>query len=280
MRATGGLPVFAILLAGMVADRASLSSARAEENCLAAPSGRPPPGSQWHYRTDHIKQRKCWHLAVRGDVGQTGAIVTQPTALGSTLNPDQPRNQLLEPPPTASPALRGSSAQGSIQQGEAVEQAAADTPAWPNPPSSVAPDNMAWPDPPSPTHAGNIVWPDTPTPIRTNKAEGPEVPILDRNSGSEAWSERQVVAEVATSHSKMSLGVLLIFASGLVIVAIFVRQWVKITLSRGSRRDVAQRASLRRNAGSGRVANAAPDDETRRALQKLLQVLEQQAVRG
>jgi hypothetical protein len=104
--------------------------------------------------------------------------------------------------------------------------------------------------------------------------------MLDRNIGSDTGSERQVAAEIATSYSKMSVGVLLIFAIGLVIAGVLVRRWVIITLGRRSRRDLTQRAPPRRDAVSGRVAYVVSDDETRRALQKLLQVLEQQAVRG
>jgi hypothetical protein len=156
MRASGGLLVFAILLAGITADRAILSSARAEESCLATPNGPPPPDSQWLYRTDHLKQRKCWHLVARGGVGRARVIVTQPAVLGSTLDPDRPTNRQLEPLLTASPALRGSSAEGSIQQGRVGHQAGADTPMWPDPPSRAAPENMAWPAPLSPTQAGDI----------------------------------------------------------------------------------------------------------------------------
>ena len=125
-------------------------------DCLATPNGPPPPDSQWLYRTDHLKQRKCWHLVARGGVGRARVIVTQPAVLGSTLDPDRPTNRQLEPLLTASPALRGSSAEGSIQQGRVGHQAGADTPTWPDPPSPAAAENIAWPAPPSPTHAGDV----------------------------------------------------------------------------------------------------------------------------
>jgi hypothetical protein len=60
MRPTGR-PVIALLLTWARARPGKLSSARAEEDCLAAPNGPPSPGSQWYYRTDHLKQRKWWH---------------------------------------------------------------------------------------------------------------------------------------------------------------------------------------------------------------------------
>ena len=44
----------------------SAGSARAEENCLAAPNSRAPQGSHWYYRTDPTSQNKCWHLRAEG----------------------------------------------------------------------------------------------------------------------------------------------------------------------------------------------------------------------
>ena len=63
----GELRVIAISIIALGAAGILSSSVHAEEDCLAAPSGRPPPDSQWHYRTDHLKQRKCWHLRVQGE---------------------------------------------------------------------------------------------------------------------------------------------------------------------------------------------------------------------
>jgi hypothetical protein len=72
MSANGELLVIVIFFVALGAGGIPSSSAYAEEDCLAAPSGRPPPGSQWHYRTDHHKQRKCWHLRAQGEEGETG----------------------------------------------------------------------------------------------------------------------------------------------------------------------------------------------------------------
>ena len=44
---------------------------RAEDTCLPAPAGKTPPGSHWHYRTDPVKQTKCWYL--RSDAAQPAA---------------------------------------------------------------------------------------------------------------------------------------------------------------------------------------------------------------
>ena len=277
MSVNGELLVIAISIVALGAAGILSSSAHAEEDCLAAPSGRPPPGSQWHYRTDHLKQRKCWHLRAQGEEGETGAATaTRPGAERPPNPPAHLEDQKLQTVPEATAGLRGSTAPASIQDGGAGPPA---TLPWPDPPSPAAADNTAWPDPPSPTHASNVVWPDPPAPILADKAKELKAPMLDRNSGGDVGSVKQVAAEMAaTSYSKMSIGVLLLCAIGLVIAGILVRRWVIITLGRRPSTDLAQRAPRRRHTGAGWTANVA-DDETRRALQKLLQVLERQAVR-
>jgi hypothetical protein len=41
-------------------------SARAGEDCLAAPNLDPPHGSHWYYRLDSVRQRHCWFLGTEG----------------------------------------------------------------------------------------------------------------------------------------------------------------------------------------------------------------------
>jgi hypothetical protein len=277
MSVNGELLVIAISIVALGAAGILSSSAHAEEDCLAAPSGRPPPGSQWHYRTNHLKQRKCWHLRAQGEERETGAATaTRPGAERPPNPPAHLEDQKFQTVPEATAGLRGSTAPASIQDGGAGPPA---TLPWPDPPSPAAADNTAWPDPPSPTHASNVVWPDPPAPILADKAKELKAPMLDRNSGGDVGSVKQVAAEMAaTSYSKMSIGVLLLCAIGLVIAGILVRRWVIITSGRRPSTDLAQRAPRRRQTGAGWTANVA-DDETRRTLQKLLQVLERQAVR-
>jgi len=75
---------------------------RAEENCLAAPNTLAPQGSHWYYRTDHLKQRKCWYLRTEGPAIQEQAAQEQPetgvTARRPTPNtaPDQSGSEPLE----------------------------------------------------------------------------------------------------------------------------------------------------------------------------------------
>jgi hypothetical protein len=266
MSANGELLVIAIFIVALGAAGILSSSAHAEEDCLAAPSGRPPPGSQWHYRTDHLKQRKCWHLRAQGEERETGAATaTRPGAERPPNPPAHLEDQKFQTVPEATAGLRGSTAPASIQDGGAGPPA---TLPWPDPPSPAAADNTAWPDPSSPTHASNVVWPDPPAPILADEAKELKAPMLDRNSGGDVGSVKQVAAEMpATSYSN----------------------WVGDCrnigapmgdnhLGRRPSTDPAQRAPRRRHTEAGWTANVA-DDETRRALQKLLQVLERQAVR-
>lgn len=78
-----------ILSALLILTAASVSghSARAEENCLAAPTGRAPAGSHWHYRTDPVKQTKCWYLRTEGEPAQTTAATDGSEPAGAAAKP-------------------------------------------------------------------------------------------------------------------------------------------------------------------------------------------------
>jgi hypothetical protein len=278
MSSNGKVLVIAIFLFALGAGGVPPKFVHAEEDCLAAPSGRPPPGNQWHYRTDHIKQRKCWHLQTQGEKGET-ATASAAATRGAAERPKRPPDHLEDKPqaiPENTAGLRGSTAPASTQGGGVERQ---QPPAWPQPRAPAAPDNTAWPDPPSPAHAGNVALPASPMAASAEKAEEPEAPIVNSSHESDPASEVQVVAEAEFFPSRTFLSVLLISAAALVIVGIFASRWVKTTLSRHTRSDMAQHVP-RRNAESTRVANVAPDDQTRRALQKLLRVLEKKTVRG
>jgi hypothetical protein len=259
VRATGRLSVIALLLVWAAPDRGSFSFARAEEDCLAAPSGPPSPGSQWHYRTDHIKQRKCWHLVVQGGVGQTGAIVTQPVAVGSTPNPDQSPSQQFGPASTARPALRGSSSQPSIKQSEA----GADTTTWPDPASPAFADKVVWPDPPPSAPPSNSISFNAPRPVHADAPAEPHTLVSDENANTEDASESQAAAaDVAASEGKISAAPLFIGAVVIIIVGLFARRVVKKTF-----RQPGKIPAKRQRTMSG---------HQKHALRKLVRVLEQE----
>ena len=215
MSTNGALLVFAGLLVGL---GAGASSARAEEDCLAAPSGRPP-GGHWLYRTDHVKQRKCWHLRTQGQV-QSGAVVAQPATVPSVPKPDQ--NGHPEQGSTTSPALGESSVQGSIQLDDAGTNAAAPL----DPPAATAPDNTARPDPPS-----RVAWPalpDHPAPMVAKKVEQPAA--FNQNIGRDSGSERQNTTAIAIARSVIPIGVLLLLTIGLVMTGISLRRLGKASM--------------------------------------------------
>ena len=73
------IPVVAMLLVALVDGNLSSGSASAEDNCLAAPNAPAPPGSHWYYRTDPVKQIKCWYLRTEGQAIQKPAAQTATT---------------------------------------------------------------------------------------------------------------------------------------------------------------------------------------------------------
>lgn len=156
---------------------------RAEENCLAAPNTLAPQGSHWYYRTDHVKQRKCWYLRTEGPAIQEQAAQEQPeagvTARRPTPNtgPDQSGSQPLElrPVETAPPALVAKPTKGDTQDG-----------AQANRPAGVG--QAAWPEPPSPARAGQVARPDPLSPAGTSQVAWPVPPSLAGN-GQVAWPE-------------------------------------------------------------------------------------------
>jgi hypothetical protein len=254
--ANGRLLVIAFLLLGLAAGSIIPGSAQVEGDCLAAPKGRPPPGSKWLYRTDNVKQRKCWRLRTPGDAAQTGAVAAQPAAARSTPNPDQAGSRQLEQGSATSPALSGSSVKQDIQQ----ERLVADAAAWPDPPAAGAPDHTAWSDPPAQT--GHTTWPDPPAPIAADKIEEPGASVSNHNVGIAPGPKRHVTTEIAITRSAMSIGILLLFVMGLVITGIVVRRLAKVNIGQLHGRQPDQ-------------VNVILNDASKQALRELLQTVEQ-----
>jgi hypothetical protein len=244
------LLVIAIFLVGL-AGAIPAGSAHSEEDCLAAPNGRAPPGSRWLFRTDHTKQRKCWHLQAPGEKAEAGAATTPRPAANRAQNPpDRLEDKRPQAPSETTAGLRGSTAPASTPGGGADRLA---PPPWPAPPPA-APDQTAWPNPPSQVHAADVPWPAPPAAAAADKTEDPQAPIPDRNLKNDAGSETEVAATASISQDRTFLGLILIFAATLVVVGILLVRWVRVMF-----------------------ANTAPEGDARRALRKLLEVLEQQA---
>lgn len=191
--------VVAVLLVALGEGNLGADSARAEEICLAAPNALAPLGSHWYYRTDPVKQKKCWYLRTEGQAIQnqaapekpeTGVTTKRPAA--AIVTPDQSGPEPLELRPVQVP-LDASSAdgptKGRIQHGAQVSgQAAAGKAAWPTPPSSANTGRVAWPDPPSPARADKVAWPDPPSSTNAGAVAWPDPPS-SANAGGVAWPD-------------------------------------------------------------------------------------------
>ena len=71
--------LFASVLAGAcLATIIDIGTARAADDCLAAPKGATPEGSHWYYRIDHATKRHCWYLRDKAkSTAQTAAHSTR-----------------------------------------------------------------------------------------------------------------------------------------------------------------------------------------------------------
>ena len=221
MSTNGALLVFAGLLVGLGAGCIAASSARGEEDCLAAPSGRPPGAIGFTALTTSNSESAGWHLPTQGQV-QSGAVVAQPATVPSVPKPDQ--NGHPEQGSTTSPALGESSVQGSIQQDDAGANAAARL----DPPAATAPDNTAWPDPPTSSRVAGPALPDHPAPMVAEKVEEPAA--FNQNIGRDSGSERQNTTAIAIARSVIPIGVLLLLTIGLVMTGISLRRLGKASM--------------------------------------------------
>lgn len=87
--------VAAGLLVGVWAVPGPKFFVRAEEACLAAPTGAAPEGEHWYYRTDTAKQIKCWHLAAKSDPALAPQLAPRvmPESRSSAAKPNAERTQ-------------------------------------------------------------------------------------------------------------------------------------------------------------------------------------------
>jgi hypothetical protein len=300
MRAKAGLiPVFAASLMALAGGGWGVDAARAEENCLAAPSGKAPEGSHWHYRTDAATQTKCWYLRAAGETGQKPATQDKSETAVTAKSPA-----------AATPKAAPDQAAASLQQPRPPQAARAAAGGGPTPRSTPAP----WPDPPAQAGAGagGVAWPD-PTRLpggsmaaqqpggATQQAPGspasdqqePAAPAANSDQGqaNNAASDGQVATPVAATISdndQMTLGLLLALAISLLIAGIFVRRIARKMFARRlkiapQRREPVLNANV---AGAGTILHHDDlepgwverlDGDVQAALRNLLRTLERQA---
>jgi hypothetical protein len=171
----------------------SPAGAQDKDNCLPAPTGKAAPGSHWHYRTDPVKQTKCWYLRSDAEAAQPATAATD----GADAAGGPPRPAAPVPKPGAADASRPAAADPSSPaahphkprqatragggakppqpgtQNPAATQAGPGATAWPDPqpqgangppPAQAAGGGAAWPDPQqSPAGSPNSPWPDPPS---------------------------------------------------------------------------------------------------------------------
>jgi hypothetical protein len=134
-----GLTVFYAIVAVIVLTN---GSARAGNDCLAAPNLDPPQGSHWYYRVDSVQQRHCWYLGPAGQkvrhvepevqsTAKSAAPMRTETA-GDRLTASTQAEPHLPPPrpaiaaDTLAQASVEGIAQGALQGTSAIVQ-------WPDP---------------------------------------------------------------------------------------------------------------------------------------------------
>jgi hypothetical protein len=123
--------MLAALLAALVIPISPGGSAHEVEDCIEAPSSPPPQGSHWYYRTDRVKQRKCWYLGPEGKRIQNAAPHVQQTASSRAPVEAETAGDRLEPalqPETQTTATwRATTVRETIQEDASAVR-------WPHPP--------------------------------------------------------------------------------------------------------------------------------------------------
>ncbi len=260
-------PVVAMLLAALVDGSLNTRHVLAEDNCLSAPNARAPQGSHWYYRTDPVKQSKCWYLRTEGPAAQKPAAQetteTKFSVEGLAATPsksvsDQLGPSSLELRPAQAAQAADKPTKMNIPNNTQPNRQAADARAWPNPPVPAA-AKVAWPDPPAPTAANNVAWPEPPSPGALSPVRGSaqevtaenapattgtpeedikqqqEVPTHSiKRTGNDAESNGYI-AEPKTplvTQKEMPMSMLLAFGIGLVIAGLVMRLVVRAVFER------------------------------------------------
>ncbi len=140
----------AVIAAGLLG-----GSARAADECLAAPNVTAPRGSHWYYRVDRVNHRNCWYIGPEGQSKRPAARLSSPAKEEA-------------PPPSAAEAKEPVAPAYAVPAAEPTERKA---------PSDVAATPQAfgqrWSDLPQST-GGNDATLDAPSPAETASAPEPK----------------------------------------------------------------------------------------------------------
>ena len=163
--------IFVSALAGAALAGVTPGTARAADDCLAAPKGQTPSGSHWYYRIDRASKRNCWYLR-SGDEALSRTVQPNPSAAATPAASVAPapmqrsvadaRAELPAQTNIERPKRREDSPFPAMPAGPALSQdsaAGADTPPsviasrWPD---SSAEGSAVSPQPPATQLAANI----------------------------------------------------------------------------------------------------------------------------
>ena len=279
----------------------------------------------WYLRTEGpaIQEQAAQEQRETGVTARRPTPNTAPDQSGSEPLELRP----VEAPPPALVAKPSKEASRPAGVGQAAwpeppSPARAGQMARPDPPSLAGTGQVAWPEPPSLAGTGQVAWPDPPPAARADKVEWPAPPPpgggVNGASGENAPKDRarqtqEVPATASISaqgarndlgadkllsqpnpsesfQGEMRVGLLLVFAIGLILTGIFVRWIVRMTLTRRPTVHLDRREPVwaTSNASQGTIsATQHPgldwvdidrlDDEVKQALPKLLRALNLQA---
>ncbi len=292
------VPIIAALFAatGIFSD-----SARTEEACLAAPNTLAPLGSHWRYRTDRLKQSKCWYLKAEDQASRTAGQGKPQADAGAGA-------------PLAKLKTAGDPPGRPVQQFQPIQTASdrstlASTLYFASASPPAGPIRWARPDPAPTAPSENLKSPDpssTEGPSRQAAASRPdaqvsqiqEVPVPAARPVSD-------VRNAAAVYSRISVWMLLVLALALLIAGTSMRQVLLTITARRRMRwpDRSEPMFTIRMAGEGSLPNVLVfhptipdflvrhrdfvvgaadnsldvDEQCRQTLRKLLYVLEPKA---
>ena len=237
---------FVVLAAGSIGGAA----VRAEDTCLPAPTGKTPPGSHWHYRTDPAKQTKCWYL--RSDTAQPAAATDgsdaaaappkpaaapkpAPDAAGGESPPRKPHQatragakppqggaQTPTPAGAQNPPPAGDPAQGAQTNAPPASPAIRGAAPWPEPQSQgpAAGNSFSWPEPPS---AANGASPEAPAANTQEPAPAVQETGSVNATGSSETPAADASAQPASQNSDVSGSTILAVAIAMAFIGILMR---------------------------------------------------------
>jgi hypothetical protein len=91
-----------IILAILGAATAAVSgTARAGDDCLAAPNAGAAQGSHWYYRLDRATHRKCWYVGPQGAKVRRAATATPPAPARAPVAPPSAETAAVDMPALA-----------------------------------------------------------------------------------------------------------------------------------------------------------------------------------